>query len=62
VRILVDRERCAGHGMCEITAPEVYLVDDDGQVEILQDPLPADLEADARSGAAMCPVKALSLL
>jgi ferredoxin len=48
--------------MCEITAPEVYLVDDDGQVEILQDPLPADLEADARSGAAMCPVKALSLL
>ena len=62
MKVVVDRERCAGHGMCEVTAPEVYQVDDEGQVEILHDPLPPELELPAKDGASVCPVKALSLL
>ena len=61
MRINVDRARCEGHGVCEETAPQVYRLDDEGELEILVDPVPASQEASAESGARLCPVSALSI-
>lgn len=58
-RIDVDRDRCEGHGLCEQTAPEVYRLDDDGELEVLVHDLPAELVAKAEAGARVCPVAAL---
>ena len=58
----VNYERCEGHGLCEQIAPDVYRVNDDGEVELLVDELPDDLRAQAEAGARVCPVAALHVL
>ena len=55
----VDRDRCEGHGLCEQTAPEVYRLDDDGELEVLVEDVPAALVPKAEAGARVCPVAAL---
>ncbi len=57
--IEVDRDRCEGHGLCEQTAPEVYRLDDDGEVELLVGEVPPELLVTAEAGARVCPVAAL---
>ncbi len=61
MRVTVDRARCEGHGVCEEIAPKVYRLDDEGELEILTDPVPADQEQKAESGARLCPVAALTV-
>ena len=58
-RVEVDRGRCEGHGMCELTTPEFYRLDDDGQLEILINEFPAERRVTAEAGARACPVNAL---
>lgn len=60
-RIEFDQDRCEGHGLCEETAPEVYRLDDDGELELLVEEVPAHLHAKADAGARVCPVAALRL-
>lgn len=62
VRIEVDRDRCEGHGMCEVAAPEVYRLDDAGELEILVENPHGRLEHDAEAGARVCPVAALRVV
>ena len=61
MRVHLDRARCEGHGVCEELAPEVYRLDDEGELEILTDPVPPELAGKAQSGARLCPVAALSV-
>lgn len=60
MRVVADLDACQAYGLCELTAPAVFRVGDEGFVEPLIDgDLPADLEANAIEGAAQCPMKAL---
>ncbi|MEX5716848.1 ferredoxin [Geodermatophilus maliterrae] len=59
MRVTADRERCVGSGQCELLAPEVFEVDDDGAVRVLQ-PEPDD-DAAVRDAVQQCPTGALSL-
>ena len=59
MRIVADRERCEGHGLCADTAPEVYELDDDAIVVLLHESIPPELERKAEGGARVCPVAAL---
>ena len=44
-RIEVDRERCVGSGTCEMLAPDLFEVGDDGIVAVLRPELDgADLD------------------
>lgn len=56
-----DLGRCEGHGMCEQIAPDVYSVNDDGEVELLLDDVPDALRDQAEAGARACPVAALRI-
>jgi ferredoxin len=61
MKIVVDYDRCEGHGLCEEKAPSVYFLDDAGDLHYAfpdQD-VPAEQEAAARAGASVCPVAAL---
>jgi ferredoxin len=64
VRIAVDRRRCEGHGLCEGQAPEVFRLDDDGEVQsaFVGSDLPEELTGAADRGVTACPVAALSLV
>lgn len=63
MRVLVDRDRCEGHGMCEERAPELFRLDDDGELEYRYEgrAVPESLQADAAGGVSVCPVAALKL-
>jgi ferredoxin len=61
VRLVADRERCEGHGMCADVAPEVYDLDADAIVVLLHDEVPTALERKAEAGARVCPVAALRI-
>lgn len=61
-RVVVDRERCVGSGSCELLAPEVFEVDDDGVLTVLA-PEPASDDVPAvRDAVTACPTQALQVV
>ncbi|MET8331279.1 ferredoxin [Streptomyces sp. NPDC005181] len=61
IRVEVERSRCEGYGFCEQSAPEVFRLDDEGELVILQDELPNDMGTRAEAAVRLCPVAALRL-
>ncbi len=59
LRVVVDRSRCCGYGLCAAICPEVYKLDGEGLVYVDSDLIPAELEEQAREGALACPAEAL---
>jgi ferredoxin len=57
----VDRTRCTGIGLCEMTAPAVFEVGDDGQAQTLQSEVAEQDLAAAREAVANCPTGALPI-
>ncbi|MBO8200539.1 ferredoxin [Streptomyces smyrnaeus] len=58
----VDRGRCAGAGMCALTAPEVFDQDDEEGLVVLLRPAPApEHRAAARTAVGLCPAGAITL-
>ncbi len=61
MKLRVDTEKCSGIGLCEMTAPDVYEVGDDGQAHVLNE-TPDDSElAVINEAVANCPTGALSI-
>lgn len=62
-RVVIDRDKCVGHGRCYSLAPDVYDADDEGFAELADGDAPAtpELRARARLGAETCPEGAISL-
>ena len=61
MRILVDRDLCDGHGMCEAMAHEFFELDDDDVMHLLEES-PAESErAKVHAAVQACPALALSL-
>ena len=61
MKIVVDKSRCSGHARCAATAPDLYVLDDDGYVDITELEVPAGMEKQAQDGAAACPERAITL-
>ena len=61
MRVVVDRDLCQGHGVCESEAPAVFAVSKQHLVEVL-DPTPADaLRAQVEAAVKFCPTHALRI-
>jgi ferredoxin len=62
MRIVLDRPRCEGHGLCEEAAPALMHLDDDGELVLDVEDVTTDTDvATAKAAARVCPVAALSL-
>lgn len=61
MRIVVDRGRCEGLGMCESMAHEYFEVDDDDQVIVHDEHPPEQDRKMVAAAVASCPVLALTL-
>lgn len=61
MRIIADHDRCEGHGLCVEQAPEVFDLDDDGELvhRFADADVPADLQDAAARAVDSCPVAAL---
>lgn len=61
MRIALDRTKCTGLGICESFAPDVFEVDDDGDLVLMSDVVPAGLLDEVQQACDGCPTAALSL-
>jgi ferredoxin len=63
MRVVVDWDKCDGHGMCELRAPRLFSVDEAGETTYAYEDrdVPAELEDSARAAVAACPAGALRL-
>jgi ferredoxin len=61
MKLRVDTTRCSGIGLCEMTAPGVYEVGDDGQSHVLKDEPSSDELPTVEEAIANCPTGALSM-
>lgn len=62
LRIVVDEDLCQGHGVCESEAPDVFEVNRERKVELLQDPPDESLRAQLELAVKYCPTHALSIV
>lgn len=62
MKIILDNDRCQGHGRCYSIAPELFTYDDNGQaVVVVTDDLADDQVAQAQLAANNCPEYAISV-
>jgi ferredoxin len=59
----IDRNVCQGHALCQMNAPTVFTDDEEGYGLLVGDgEVSAQHEDDARTGAAACPERAITLV
>jgi len=62
MRIVVDRDKCTGLGMCEAEAPDLFEVQDDGTLLVLIEKPDEDKRAELEAAVESCPTEALSIV
>ncbi len=60
-RIVVDFDRCEGHGLCEQTAPAVFRLDDEGDLHLTHEEVAPEHESTVAAAVRVCPVAALKV-
>ena len=61
VKIVVDRAKCAGLGLCEAVAPDIFEVDAGGELVVHDGAAGEDRRADVDDAVEGCPTQALSV-
>ncbi|MEP6851578.1 MAG: ferredoxin [bacterium] len=69
MRVRVDLTRCADHGQCVYSAPEVFSLDDEGRLsfrheaddEYISGELDESLRDDVEEAADVCPLQAITV-
>jgi ferredoxin len=60
VKVRVDPDRCQGHTLCAMIAPDMFeLSDVDGSSSALSEVVPANQEEPVREAARSCPEQAI---
>jgi ferredoxin len=60
VKVWVDPERCQGHTLCSMIAPDSFLLSDiDGSSSAISEVVPAEQQDRVREAAQSCPEQAI---
>ncbi|BAO94024.1 putative uncharacterized protein (plasmid) [Caballeronia insecticola] len=62
IKLILDRPRCEGHGLCEEVAAQLLHIDDEGYAAIDVNEISEAVLATAQAAARVCPVAALKLV
>ncbi|RYJ05867.1 MAG: ferredoxin [Actinomycetales bacterium] len=60
-KLILDRDRCSGLGICEAYAEHVFEIQADGSLQLLMTEIGDDDLADVRQACESCPAEALKL-
>ncbi|WP_427918304.1 ferredoxin [Streptomyces sp. cg40] len=60
-RVVLDRTKCEGHGMCEVAAPAYFELDAEGKLAVLEPQVGADDDSRVQEAVRSCPVAALRI-
>lgn len=61
MKIVIDRERCTGHGRCYVLAPALFEADEDGFGQLTMTTVEASHHAAARLAMLNCPEQAITI-
>jgi ferredoxin len=62
MRVRINDERCQGHGLCRISAPDLFFArEEDGHAYVKDEEVPAGRAADAQLAADSCPELAIEV-
>ena len=61
MKITVNWSLCDGNGVCASTAPEVFTIDEDDNMQLLQETIGNELVDKVNQAVCMCPKAALSI-
>lgn len=61
-RVIIERSKCCGYGLCAALCPEIYKLDEGGIAYVDSELVPDELLEAAREGAAACPAEAIVVL
>ncbi|MGO4490635.1 ferredoxin [Arthrobacter sp. 2YAF22_2] len=61
MKIVLDRPRCEGHGLCEEVAPQLMHLDGEGELVLDIETVDVALLDPAKAAVRVCPVAALRL-
>lgn len=62
MKVRVDPERCQGHTLCAMRAPDVFQLSEvDGHSSAVSEEVPADQEEAAMEAAMSCPERAITV-
>ena len=61
MKIVVDRDLCQAHGVCESEAPAVFAVNNKGVLEVLDESPPEAARARVEAAVSFCPTHALTI-
>ncbi len=61
MKVVIDAERCSGHGRCYSLAPEVFEADDEGRGQVRVADTPEELRQKAVLGVENCPERAITI-
>lgn len=61
LKVLVDYDLCKGYGECAAAAPEVFTVDDNGNMTVLQEAPAEALREKVEQAVEYCPTFALEI-
>ena len=59
IKVVVDRDLCQNHGQCVFAAPQVFELDEEDELVVLQDEVGEDLRANVEEAADVCPTQAI---
>lgn len=60
MKVRVDPDKCQGHTLCAMRAPQVFELDDiDGHSSVIVDEVPAELEDAVLEAVHSCPEQAI---
>ena len=62
MHIEINEERCNGHAQCELSAPDVFSLNEDGIAFLLTDDPAAALREDVKTAIRRCPESAITLV
>lgn len=62
MKVQVDPERCQGHTLCAMAAPEIFQLSEvDGHASVEDEEVPAGLEQQVKEAFSSCPERAISI-
>jgi ferredoxin len=61
IKVIVDRDVCQNHGQCVFAAPQVFELDEEGELVVLDDEPDESLRDAVEEAADVCPVQAITI-
>ena len=59
MKVIVDWDLCESHGQCEFAAPDVFTINDDGDLDVLNETPDESQRAAVEQAVRRCPTRAL---